>query len=70
MSTPMTDESIEVFCKLLMDDIRVNPDARPALMSVIETLMDNNAPQEAWGTILFRVWQHLRDEPYAGKGAP
>ena len=48
MSTNIDDESIEVFCKMVMDDIRVNPDTRPALPSLIETFMDNNVPQESW----------------------
>ena len=64
MSTNINDESIEVFCKMVMDDIRVNPDTRPALLSLIETFMDNNIPQESWGTILFRVWQRLQDKSY------
>ena len=63
MSTNINDDSIEVFCKMLMDAIRVNPEARPVVSSLIETLMDNNVPQESWGTILFRVWQQLTDEP-------
>jgi hypothetical protein len=63
VSTAINDDSIEVFCKMLMDAIRVNPDARPVVHALIETLMDNNVPQESWGTILFRVWQQLADEP-------
>jgi hypothetical protein len=63
MSTAINDDSIEVFCKMLMDAIRINPDARPVVNALIETLMDNNVPQESWGTILFRVWQQLADEP-------
>jgi hypothetical protein len=62
VSTAINDDSIEVFCKMLMDAIRVNPDARPMVHALIETLMDNNVPQESWGTILFRVWQQLADE--------
>jgi hypothetical protein len=62
VSTNINDESIEVFCKMLKDAIKVNPQARPALISLIETLMDNNVPSEYWGTILFRVWQQLTDE--------
>ena len=62
MSTAMNDESIAVFCKMLMDALKVNPDARPVVISLIETLMDNNVPQEAWGKIFFRTWQALRDE--------
>ena len=63
MATTINDDSIAVFCKMLMDAIRVNPDARPVVNALIETLMDNNVPQESWGTILFRVWQQLADEP-------
>lgn len=63
MSTTINDDSIEVLCKMLMDAIRVNPEARPVVNALIETLMDNNVPQESWGTILFRVWQQLADEP-------
>ena len=65
MSTSINDDSIEVFCKMLMDAIRVNPDARPVVHVLIETLMDNHVPQESWGTILFRVWHQLADEPSA-----
>jgi hypothetical protein len=65
VSTTINEDSIEVFCDMLMDAIRVNPDARPVVNAVIETLLDNNVPQEAWGTILFRCgnsWRmtHLR----------
>jgi hypothetical protein len=63
VETRINEESLAVFCKMLKDEIRVNPHARPALMSLIETLMDNNVPSEHWGTILFRVWQELTDEP-------
>jgi hypothetical protein len=63
MATSINDESIDVFCKMLIDVIKVNPDARPALISVIETLMNNHVPHEHWGTILFRVWQQLEREP-------
>jgi hypothetical protein len=63
VETQINDESMAVFCKMLKDEIRVNPDARPALMSLIETLMDHNVPSEHWGTVLFRVWQELTDEP-------
>jgi hypothetical protein len=63
VSTNINEESIEVLYKMLMDTIKVHPDARPVLMSIIETLMDNNVPQESWGTILFRVWQQVNDEP-------
>jgi hypothetical protein len=63
VSTTINAESIEVFCKMLMDAIRVNPEARPVVNALIETLMDNHVPQEFWGTIFFRVWQQLADEP-------
>jgi hypothetical protein len=63
VSTNINDESIEVFCKMLKDAIKVNPEARPVVISIIETLMDNNVPQERWGTILFQLWQQLNDEP-------
>ena len=63
MSTNINDESIAVFCKMLMDAIKVNPDARPVVISIIETLRDNNVPQERWGTILFYLWQGLNDVP-------
>jgi hypothetical protein len=46
-----------------MDAIKVNPDARPVVISLIETLMDNNVPQESWEPIFFRVWQELNNEP-------
>jgi hypothetical protein len=63
VSTTLNDDSMEVFCKMLMDTIKVNPEARPVVNALIETLMDNNVPQESWGTIFFRVWQQLADEP-------
>lgn len=63
METHINDESMEVVRQLLMDAIEVNPDARPLMMSLIETLMDNHVPQAHWGTILFRVWQALTDQP-------
>jgi hypothetical protein len=65
VSTTINEDSIAVFCNMLMDAIRMNPDARPVVHALIETLMDNNVPQESWGTILFRVWQQLADEPSA-----
>jgi hypothetical protein len=70
VSTNINDDSIEVFCKMLMDAIKVKPEARPVIISLIETLMDNHAPQEFWGAILFRVWQQLNDEPSEGKETP
>jgi hypothetical protein len=63
VSTNINDESIEVFCKMLMDALKVNPDARPVVISLIETLMDNRVPQESWGPIFFRLWQELNNEP-------
>ena len=63
MSTTINDDSMEVLCKMLMDAIRVNPGARPVVNALIETLLDNQVPQDAWGTVLFRVWQQLADEP-------
>ena len=63
MSTTINDDSLAVFCKMLMDAIRVNPNARPAVNALIETFLDNNVPQESWGTIFFRVWQQVADEP-------
>jgi hypothetical protein len=62
VTSDINDESIEVVCKLLMDAIKVNPEARPAVMSLIDTLMDNNIPQEYWGIILFRMWQWMMEE--------
>ena len=62
MFTNINDESIKVLCKMLMDAIKVNPEVRPVVMSLIDTLMDNQVPQEHWGRILFRVWQELTDE--------
>lgn len=63
VSTNINDESVAVFCKMLKDAIKVNSEARPALISLIETLMDNNVPSEHWGTILFHLWQELTDDP-------
>jgi hypothetical protein len=68
--TNINDESIEVFCKMLKDAIQVNPEARPVVISIIETLMDNHVPQERWGTILFQLWQQLNDKPSEGKEIP
>jgi hypothetical protein len=70
VTSDINDESIEVVCKLLMDAIKVNPEARPVVMSLIDTLMDNNVPQEQWGMILFRVWQELNDEATKGTRSP
>ena len=38
MSTEITDDSINVRCKTLMDAIQVNPEATPVVMSLIDTL--------------------------------
>jgi hypothetical protein len=70
VDTPINDESMALFCTMLKDEIRVNPDARPALMSLLETLMDNNVPSEHWGAILLRVWRELTDEPSEGDPLP
>ena len=63
MPTTINDESIEVFCKMLMDALKVNPEARPVVISLLETLMDNSVPQESWGPIFFRLWQELNNKP-------
>ena len=63
MSTNINNDSIAVFCNMLMDAIKVNPDARPMVISLIETLMDNNVPQESWGPIFFHLWQQLKNGP-------
>jgi hypothetical protein len=68
--TDINDEPIEVFCKMLKDAIRVNREARPVVISIIETLMDNHVPQERWGAILFQLWQQLNDEPRSWKEVP
>jgi hypothetical protein len=33
VSPHINDDSIEVFCKMLMDAIKVNPEARPVIIS-------------------------------------
>jgi hypothetical protein len=63
VSTNINNDSTAVFCKMLMDALKVNPDARPVVISLIETLMDNNVPQESWRPIFFRLWQQLKNEP-------
>jgi hypothetical protein len=63
VSTNINHESTAVFCNMLMDAIKVNPHARPVVISLIETLMDNTVPPEAWGPIFFRLWQQLKNEP-------
>jgi hypothetical protein len=67
MTSDINNESMDVLCKLLMDAIKVNPEARPVVMSMVDTLMDNQVGQENWGSILFCVWQELQDE--SGSGA-
>jgi hypothetical protein len=66
MSFDINQNSIDVLCKLLMDAMKVNPEARPVVMSLVDTLMDNQVPREDWGTILFCVWQELHEEPTSG----
>jgi hypothetical protein len=61
MSPTLNENSIDVLCKLLMDAIQVNPEAKPVVMSLIDTLLDNNVRQDQWGTILFSVWQELQN---------
>jgi hypothetical protein len=63
VSTNINNDSTGVFCKMLMYAIKVNPEASPVVISLIETLMDNNVPQESWGLIFFRLWQQLNHEP-------
>jgi hypothetical protein len=63
VSTNINNDSIAVFCNMLMDAIKVNPDARPMVISLIETLMDNNVPQESWGPIFFHLWHQLKNGP-------
>jgi hypothetical protein len=63
VSTNINKDSTAVFCNMLMDTIKVNPDARPVVISLIETLMDNHVPQESWGPIFFHLWQQLNNEP-------
>jgi hypothetical protein len=66
MSPDINQNSIALFCKLLMDTIQVNPEARLVVMSLVDTLLDNQVPREDWGTILFYVWQELHEEPSSG----
>jgi hypothetical protein len=61
--TNLNKDSTAVFDKMLADAITVNPDARPVVISLIETLMDNSVPQESWGPIFFRLWQELNSKP-------
>ena len=67
MSTNTDNDSTAVFGKMLMDAIKVNPDARPVGISLIETLMDNDVPQASWGPIFFRLWPQLNNEPSQGR---
>jgi hypothetical protein len=69
MTSDITPASMDLLCKLLLDIIKVNPEARPVVMSLIDTLMDNQVRQENWGSILFCVWQELHNEPSPGSGA-
>jgi hypothetical protein len=69
VSANINNDSTGVFCNMLMDAIKVNPDARPVVISLIETLMDNSVPQESWGPILFRLWQQLHHERSEGAEA-
>jgi hypothetical protein len=63
VSTNLNKDSTAVFDKMLTDAITVNPDARPVVIALIETPMDNSVPQESWGPIFFRLWQELNHEP-------
>jgi hypothetical protein len=58
---------MEGFGTGLMDAIKVTPDARPVVIALIETLMDNRVPQESWGPIFFRLWQELNHKPSSGR---
>ena len=49
MSTSINEDSIAVFCNMLMDAITVHPEARPVVIAMVGTLMDNNVLQDAWG---------------------
>jgi hypothetical protein len=69
VSTNITHDSTGVFRQMLVDAIKVNPDARPVVISLIETLMDNDVPQASWGPIFFRLWQQLNNEPSQGAEA-
>jgi hypothetical protein len=66
MSSDITPDPMDVLCKLFMDAMKVNPEARPVFMSLVETLMDNQVRQEQWGSIMFCVWQELLDQPSSG----
>jgi hypothetical protein len=46
MTSDINNESMDVLCKLLMDAIQVNPEARPVVMFMVETLMDHQVRQE------------------------
>jgi hypothetical protein len=60
MTTDISDDSIVVLCMMLRDIIKVNPDAQPAVMLLIEAPIDNHVRQEPWGPILCRAWQELK----------
>jgi hypothetical protein len=66
MSPDSKQNMIELFCKLLTDTMQINAEARLMIMTLIETLMDNQVPQEDWGNILYCVWQELHDKPNSG----
>jgi hypothetical protein len=67
MASELTPDSMDLLCKLLKEAIQVNPEARPVVMSLVDTLMDHHVRQEQWGSILFCVWQELQEE--SGSGA-
>jgi hypothetical protein len=67
MTPELTPDSMDLLCKLLKGVIQVNPEARPVVMSLVDTLMDHHVRQEQWGSILFCVWQELQEE--SGSGA-
>ena len=66
MSPHINQDLIDMFCKLLVEAMKVHPEARPVVMSLVDTLMDHQVPQEDWGTILFCAWQELHDEQGSG----
>jgi hypothetical protein len=55
VSINITNDSTGVFRQMLLDAIKVNPDARPVGIPLIATLMDNDVPQASWGPIFFRL---------------
>jgi hypothetical protein len=54
--TNLNKHSTAVFDKMLTDAVTVNPDARPVVIALIETPMDNNVSQESWGPLFFPLW--------------